>query len=116
MSFLAAHLPDARVVPLPVIADPIQPVTDFDPSVGCDRANVFVVEVERVHELTVNVRLKLRNRGVADAYRSRAAISLPVLQALLGNLAFALDRQERGKSHIRMKAFGGVVLDPVDEA
>ena len=90
MGFPVAHLPDACVRTLPILADPVQAATDPHPHIVGDRADIFVIEVERVHEFTVNIRLELGSGRIADANRSGFAVSLPVIHSLLRNLGLAL--------------------------
>src|SRR5215472_7750791 len=82
MVLSVAHLPNACVRTLPILANPIEAAPHSDPHVVRNRTDVFVVQIERVHELTVNIGLELRSGSIADADRSRTAISLPVIQVL----------------------------------
>src|SRR5262249_58200814 len=74
MILLVSHLPNTCIRTLPILADPIEATTDLDPHIVRNRADIFVVEVERIHQLTVNIRLELRDGGIADANWSRFAI------------------------------------------
>ena len=68
--FAVAHFPDAFVGLLPVVAEPVEAMANADPEIVGDRGDIFVVEVERVHEFAVDVGLILRDGGVADAHWS----------------------------------------------
>ena len=50
-----------------------------------------VVEVDRVHELAVDVELELPGRGVADPHRRRAPVAVQVAQLPLGQLGAPVD-------------------------
>src|SRR5260370_39214371 len=89
MLFPIAHLPNARVGTLPVLANPFHALADLDPHIVGEGADVLVAQVNRVHHLAIDIHLDLRNRGIADAHGSRPAISLPVFQDLLANIAVA---------------------------
>src|SRR5260370_1097076 len=81
----------------------------------CDGANVLVEQVKRVHDLAINIKLELRNRGIADAHGARPAISLPVFQDLLGNPGVATNAGENRKWSVRAVLLGCVFLKPIDE-
>src|SRR5207244_12385444 len=51
----------------------------------------FVVQINRVHQLAVDVELELLVGCVADAHRTRAAITLQVVEGLLGEVVPAVD-------------------------
>src|SRR5215831_17023998 len=59
MVLSVAHLPNACVRTLPILANPIEAAPHSDPHVVRNRTDVFVVQIERVHELTVNIGLEL---------------------------------------------------------
>ncbi len=48
---------------------------------------MLVVEVDRVHQLAIDVQLQLVVGAVADPDRTRAAIAVQVIQGLLGQVA-----------------------------
>ena len=78
--FAVAHFPNAFVGLLPVVADPIETAANAYPEIVRDGANIFVGEVQGIHELAVDVALVLLDGGVADAHRTRLAIAFPVIQ------------------------------------
>ena len=89
MLFAAAHLPDAFIGLLPIVANPIETMTDADPEIVGDRADVFVIEIEGVQEFAVDVRLILVGGIIADADRRGVNISGPMIQKVFGGYAFA---------------------------
>ena len=56
-------------------ADPVDQPDEVRARVVGDRLAVLVVEVDRVHQLAVDVELELVYGGVADAHRARAAVA-----------------------------------------
>ena len=91
MLLAAAHLPDPLVVPLPVLADVVQQVAQVEPGVVGDRRGVLVVDVDRVHQLAVDVELELVDGAVADPHRAGAAVPLEIVERDLGQVAPAVD-------------------------
>src|SRR5580693_1011425 len=116
MLFAAAHLPDAFVRLLPIVANPIETMTDADPEIVGNRADVFVVEIEGVQEFAVDVRLILVGGIIADADRRGVNIPGPMIQRVFGGYAFAEDREYRGECLAGVRMFGGVMLQPIHEA
>src|SRR5208282_4985348 len=110
-----AHLPNAGVRALPVLANPLKTIADFYPNVVGGGADVLVGQVKRVHELAVDVSLELRNSGIADAHRSGGSIAFPMIQRLLGKLVAALDREDHHAGLFRTSVLGRVTFDPVHE-
>src|SRR5687768_17044237 len=84
--FLAAatHFPNSLVRLLPVFADPINEADEVLPKVMRDRRAPFIVEINGVQELAMDVELELIPGGIADANRLRAAISAEMREDLLG--------------------------------
>src|SRR5579871_3214095 len=115
MLFPIAHLPNACVGALPVLANPVEAFADLSPRIICDRADVLVTEIDRVHDLAINVHLDLRNRGITDAHGAGSAIALPVFQDLLLNLDVATDARDYRKRNVLVIMLARVRLDPVDE-
>lgn len=88
--FLAiAHLPNASVGKLPVLADPVKTSADLYPNVVGGRADVLVGQIKRIHELAVDVCLVLRNGFIADTHRAGPSIAFPVIQCLLAKFVVA---------------------------
>src|SRR5450432_1796204 len=101
--FLAiAHLPNAGIRKLPVLANPFETVANLYPNIVGGGADVFVGQIKRVHEFAVDVSLELRNSCIADAYRPGTPITLPVIQRLLGKLVVTLNRKNDGAGLVRM--------------
>ena len=65
----ASYFPDALILSFPVIAQPVDQRAQTRPAIIADRLDVLVVEVNRIHEFTVNVELKLLVGGIADSNR-----------------------------------------------
>src|SRR5439155_10795049 len=61
------------------------------PSVVADRLGIFIVQVDSVHQLAVDVELKLLMSGVADAHRPRAAVAFEVVQDRLREIGSAVN-------------------------
>ncbi len=86
----AAHLPDALVLPVPVVGHPVYQIADVLPGVVTDRGDILVAQVGRVHQLAVDVELKLAVGGVADADRLRPRVTVEVRQLLFGQVGPAV--------------------------
>ena len=86
----AANLPDAVVGARPVVR-PNPASGEVGPNVVSDRRSVLVVQINRIHQLAIDVELQLRRGGVADAHRTRAAIALQVVERFLGQFVAAVD-------------------------
>src|SRR6266567_4628919 len=99
--FLAiAHLPDAGIRKLPVVADPLKTIADLYPNVVWSGTHIFVGQIKCVHELAVDVSLELRNSGIADTHRSGPSIAFPVIQCVLGKLLFTRDGEDDGTAFL----------------
>src|SRR5215213_2447830 len=83
----ASDLPDSLIFTSPVVADPVDQPAQVGPQLVPDGVTVLVVEVDSVHQLTVDVQLQLVVGTVADPDRPRAPVALQVLQGLLGKVA-----------------------------
>ena len=66
----AAHFPDAFVLSFPVVAKPVDEAAQAQPAVVADGFDVFVVEINRVHQFAVDVELELPVGRVADSNRA----------------------------------------------
>src|SRR3974377_2352856 len=115
MLLTIAHLPEPRVRTLPILADPVQAAANPDPRIVRDGAHVLVIQVERIHELAIDIKLELRNGCIADAYRGRSPISLPVVQTLLRNLAVSVNGEEHWNRLIRAEVLGCATFNPIHE-
>jgi len=69
MAAPTAGSPDAVVLSLPVVADPVDQAPQRNPQVVGDQRAVLVVQVDRVQELAVDVELELADGIVADPDR-----------------------------------------------
>src|ERR1017187_2812724 len=94
MFLTIAHLPDASVRELPVLADPLEASAHLHPNVVRGGTYVLVRQVKRVHEFAVDVSLELRNSCVSDAHGSGRSIPFPVIQRMLGKFVVACDRED----------------------
>ena len=54
-----AHLPDAIVGSHPIVGHPIQHLPNLGPHIVGNRCPIFVIQINRIHELAVNVELQL---------------------------------------------------------
>ena len=63
----AAHLPDALVGLVPVVAHPVDDSGEVHPRPVRDRVRVVVVDVDRVDQLAVDVELERVGPGVSDS-------------------------------------------------
>jgi hypothetical protein len=90
----ATNLPDAVTGLVPVLRDPL----DEGPEIIPERRRIvpsrFAGEVERVEDLAVDVELHLVDGPVSYPYRPGSAISLQMVECLLGYLALGADRVE----------------------
>ena len=75
----------------PVLAHPVEQPLDRAPHVVRERRAVLVVQIDRVHQLAVDVELQVLAGGVADAHRPRAAVAVEVVELDLGELVTAVD-------------------------
>src|ERR1700740_2286189 len=116
MLLTIAHLPEPCVRALPIFTNPVQPAANPDPRIVSDGAHVLVVQVKRIHELAIDVKLELRNGSIADAYRARSPIPLPVVQTLFRNLAVAVNGEEHRNGLIRAEVLGCAALNPIHES
>src|SRR6266567_3445857 len=115
MFFAIAHLPDASIRKLPVLADPLKTIADLYPNVVGGGTHIFVGQIKCVHELTVDVSLELRNSGIADTHRSGPSIAFPVIQCVLGKVLFTRDRENDCSGLLRMGVLGRTIFDPRHE-
>jgi hypothetical protein len=74
----AADLPHARIPFVPVTTDPIDQASQGLPEFRGDGVAVLVVEIDRVHQLAVDVELELGPCGIPDAHRGGSHIPLEV--------------------------------------
>ena len=91
-------------------------MTNADPEIVGDRADIFVVEIERVHQLAVDVGLILVGGGVADADWRRAHVALPMIERFLGWKRLTVNGENGRELLRRCGMLGDVVLQPVHEA
>ena len=84
-------LPDSFIGLIPVVADPIRSRPDRLPLVGGDRLRPFVVEVDRVHELAIDVKLQLTRRVVPHPHRGRPSVTLEIWQLPLRQIHPSVD-------------------------
>src|SRR5919198_5700558 len=54
-----ASLPDAFIFPPPVMADPVDQPSEVRPELRRDRTSVLIVQIDRIHQLAVDVQLQL---------------------------------------------------------
>ena len=59
MALSSTDLPDAFISPLPVLRHPVGHPDQVVPEIVGDRANVFVEQVNRVDQLSVDIELDL---------------------------------------------------------
>src|SRR5262249_4283361 len=79
-----ACLPDSIILTLPMIADPIQQTCQIHPQVMGDGFTVFVIEIDCIHQLTIDIELELVSGTVANAHRCRLPVALQMGEQLLG--------------------------------
>ena len=72
----ATYFPNALIGPPPVIAQPVDQVTQMHPEVVRDGIAVLVGQIHGIHELAVDVQLQLVIRAVTDADRTRTFVTL----------------------------------------
>jgi hypothetical protein len=101
---------------LPVVTNPIETTTDAHPEIVGDRTDIFVGEVERIHQLAVDVSLVLIGSGVADTDGRRAHVAFPMRERLLGWERLAVNCENGWERLAGAGMFGGVVLQPIDKA
>src|SRR5207245_2392642 len=89
-----AHLPNSVVFRVPMITDPIQQPCQIYPQVVRDGFAIFVIEIDGVHQLAINIELKLVSGTVADAHGCRLLVALQVGEELVGQATAALDAVE----------------------
>src|SRR6266496_3548249 len=71
-----ACLPDSIILTPPMIADPIQQTCQIHPQVMGDGFAVFVIEIDRIHQLTINIELELVGGAVANTHGCRLLVAL----------------------------------------
>src|ERR1700747_714930 len=91
-------------------------MTDANPEIVGDRANVLVGEVERIHQLAVNVGLVLLGGCVADADRGGAHVALPERENFFRWERLAVNCENGWEWLAGAGMFGDVVLQPIHEA
>ena len=103
---VAAHLPHARVVAVPVLHHPFDDLGDVAPGVVADPGAVLVEQVDRVDELAVDVELQLVDRGVADPHRRGVAVPAQVveLDLLVGTVAVDVVEHPQRSESVRPRA------------
>src|SRR6516164_9169732 len=116
MLLTIAHLPQPSVGTLPSFTDPVQPTANPDPRIVGDRAHVLVKQVKRIHKLAIDIKLELRNGSIANAYRARSPVSLPVVQTFFSNIAVSMNGEEHRNRLIRAKVLGCTALNPIHES
>ena len=79
----ATRFPDAFVLEVPMGTEPIEHACQVGPQIISDRLTVFVVQIDRIHQLAVDVELQLAICLVANAYGRRLAVALEVREGLL---------------------------------
>src|SRR5580704_4654341 len=72
----AAGLPDPVIRLVAVVADPIRSRPDCLPLVRRERLRPLVVEIYRVHELAIDVKLQLTSRVVPHPHRGRSSVTV----------------------------------------
>jgi hypothetical protein len=72
---IAAHLPDAAVRLLPVVREEIDERPLHVPRIGVRVEPRLARDLQRVHQLAVNVQLRLHGSGVADANGRRPLVA-----------------------------------------
>src|SRR5215469_1869896 len=87
----APHLPDALVRPAPVGAYPVDQTQDVRPAVVPDRRTVLVVQVDRVHQLAVDIELEVVESRVPDTDRPGSHVAFEMRQGLLGQRMTAIE-------------------------
>ena len=87
----AADLPHPLVRLLPVLGQPVEPLGQPHPQVVRDR-HLAVVEVDRVHQLAVDVDLPLVHGVVADPDGPGAPVALQMIEPGLRDLLAAVHR------------------------
>src|SRR6266498_3783448 len=55
----AARLPDPFVREMPMVTDPLQQARQIHPEVMGDGGTVFIIEIHRIHQLAVDIKLEL---------------------------------------------------------
>src|SRR5829696_2737647 len=109
-----SNLPDSLIFASPVVADPVDQPAQVSPQLVPDGVAVLVVEIDRVHQLAVDVQLQLVVGTVADPDRPRAPVALQVLQGLLGEVAppiYAVHELQRAV----WSRLAAAVLEPAHE-
>ena len=76
----AANLPNSLVLGVPILGKPIQQFDDDSPELVVDGSARFVVEVDAVDQLAVDVELQLAGSTVANANGLRIPIAREVIE------------------------------------
>ena len=78
-----AHLPQAIVGLTPIFRHPHQHPVNAHPQIVGDGRDVFVVEINRIHHLAVDIQLQLAGSRIADTNRPRVSIAVQVFERVL---------------------------------
>jgi hypothetical protein len=78
--FAATDFPDGHVRLVPDCADEIGQVADVEPLGVRDGFAVLVVQVDRVHQLAVDVELDVVSGGITNAYRPAVLVAREVVE------------------------------------
>ena len=112
----SARLPDALVGLVPVRAHPLDDAGQVAPRVVVDRPSVLVEEVDGVHQLAVDIELKLLGGRVADANGGRSRVALEVREHLLGQVGAPVDAvHDLERARGVFLAFAKTVGEPAHE-
>ena len=95
IAWSTAHLPNGLVFILPVLANPIGKPAQVDPELVRDRGRVFVIEVERVHQLAVDIELELLGGSVSDADGAGSFVPFPMIERNLGQIVTPVNSVHR---------------------
>ncbi len=108
---LAAHFPDTHVFAVPDITDLIREFDRAFPAVVGNGFAVFVDQINRIHQLAVDVQLDLVERLIADTHRRRAAMPAQVRQLSFRQLLVAVDAIQ----DVDLDGLVAAVADPPSE-
>ena len=96
----AAHFPDAFVGLLPFLADKLDEARELHPEIAGDRRSAFVVKIDGVHELAVDIELELAGGAIADADGRGFPVALEMRERALGQIVRAIERMHELKRTI----------------
>jgi hypothetical protein len=77
-----------------MVTNPIQQTCQICPQVMGDGIAIFIVEIDRIHQLAINIELELVGGTVADAHGRRLLIALQVGKAFFGQDVPSIDAVE----------------------